>query len=98
MQSVTIVYESSAIELQRGWSINHLGNKIDFFETQQHEVGRLGCIKIFKSLVHNPDQKELNELRTRIFFFLKLDNGKSGLWVPLNSRLMTSSGHVTKMK
>ena len=58
----------------------------------------IGCIKIFKSLVHNPDLKELNELRTRIFFFLKLDNGKSGLWVPLNSRLMTSSGHVTKMK
>ena len=58
----------------------------------------LGCIKIFESLVHNPDLKELNELRTRIFFFLKLDDGKSGLWVPLNSRLMTSSGHVTKMK
>ena len=60
--------------------------------------GKIGCIKIFKSLVHNLDLKELNELRTRIFFFLKLDNGKSGLWVPLNSRLMTSSGHVTKMK
>ena len=38
LQSVTIVYESSAIELQRGWSINHLGTKIDFFETQQHEA------------------------------------------------------------
>ena len=39
----------------------------------------VGCVKIFESLVHNPDLKELNELRTRIFFFLKLDNGKSGL-------------------
>ena len=58
----------------------------------------IGCVKIFESLVHNPDLKELNELRTRIFFFLKLDNGKSGLWVLLNSRLMTSPGHVTKMK
>ncbi|KAL5247699.1 hypothetical protein ACHWQZ_G019551 [Mnemiopsis leidyi] len=38
LQSVTIVYDSSAIELQRGWSINHMGNKIDFFETQQNEV------------------------------------------------------------
>ena len=60
--------------------------------------GALGCVKIFKYFVHNPDLKELNELRTRISSFLKLDNGKSGLWVPLDSRLMTSSGHVTKMK
>ena len=58
----------------------------------------VGYVKIFESLVHNPDLKELNELRTRIIFFLKLDSGKSGLSVPLNSRLMTSSGHVTKMK
>ena len=58
----------------------------------------LGCVKIFESLVHNPDLKELNELRTRISSFLKLDNGKSGLWVLLNSGLMTSSGHVTNMK
>ena len=59
---------------------------------------KVGCVKIFESLVHNPGLKELNELRTRISSFLKLDNGKSGLWVPLNFRLMTSSGHVTKMK
>ena len=39
----------------------------------------LGCIKIFESLVHNPDLKELNELRTRISSFLKLNNGKSRL-------------------
>lgn len=38
LQSITVVYESSAIELQRGWSINYLGEKIDFFETQQHDV------------------------------------------------------------
>ena len=63
-----------------------------------HNFVLLGCVKIFESLVHNPDLEELNELRTRIFFFLKLDNGKFGLWVLLNSRLMTSSGHVTKMK
>ena len=31
----------------------------------------LGCIKIFESLVHNPDLKELNEQRTGIPFFLK---------------------------
>ena len=61
-------------------------------------AARVGYVKIFVSLVHNPDLQELNVLRTRIFFFLKLDNGKSGLWVPLNFRLMTSSGHVTKMK
>ena len=39
----------------------------------------VGRIKIFKYFVHNPNLKELNELRTRISFFLKLDNGKSGL-------------------
>ena len=54
--------------------------------------------RIVESMVHNPILKELNELRTRISFFLKLDNGKSGLWVLLYSRLMTSSGHVSKTK
>ena len=42
-------------------------------------VIKLGRVKIFEYFVHNPDLKELNKLRTRILFFLKLDNGKSGL-------------------
>ena len=42
-------------------------------------IGKLGCVKIFDYFVHNPDLKVLNKLRTRIVFFLKLDNGKSGL-------------------
>ena len=45
----------------------------------EEERWRVGRIKIFKYFVHNPDLKELNKLRTRIIFFLKLDNGKSGL-------------------
>ena len=40
LESVTIVYKSNIIELQRGWAINYKGEKIDFFETQQHEVSR----------------------------------------------------------
>ena len=46
---------------------------------KDHAAGKIGYVKIFESLVHNPDLKELNKLRTRIVFFLKLDNGKSGL-------------------
>ena len=47
---------------------------------RESEVGKsVGRVKIFEYFVHSPDLKELNKLRTRIIFFLKLDNGKSGL-------------------
>ena len=44
LSSITVVYENSAMELQRGWAINYQGEKIDFFEAQRHEVN----IKIFQ--------------------------------------------------
>ena len=64
------------------------------FKTLSHVLS--GRVEILESLVHYLDLKELNELRTRIVFFLKLDKREvpPRLWVPLNSRLMTSSVHV----
>ena len=47
---------------------------------------KVGRVKIFEYFVHNPDLKELNKLRTSILFFLKLDNGKSGLSPRENSK------------
>ena len=50
-----------------------------------------------KPLGLNPNQIELNELKTRVSFFLKLDNGKYCPWISLNFRNMTSSGDVIQI-
>ena len=51
-----------------------------------------------KPLGLNPNLIELNELKTRVSFFLKLDNGKYCPWISLNFRNMTSSGDVIQIK
>ena len=56
------------------------------------------CFLFTKPLGLNPNLIELNELKTRISFFLKLDNGKYCPWISLNFRNMTSSGDVIQIK
>ena len=58
----------------------------------------LGRFLFTKPLGLNPNLIELNELKTRVSFFLKLDNGKYCPWISLNFRLMTSSGDVIQIK
>ena len=58
----------------------------------------LGRFLFTKPLGLNPNLIELNELKTRVSFFLKLDNGKYCPWISLNFRNMTSSGDVIQIK
>ena len=58
----------------------------------------LGRFLFTKLLGLNPNLIELNELKTRVSFFLKLDNGKYCPWISLNFRNMTSSGDVIQIK
>ena len=58
----------------------------------------LGRFLFTKPLGLNPNVIELNELKTRVSFFLKLDNGKYCPWISLNFRNMTSSGDVIQIK
>ena len=53
----------------------------------------IGRFLFTKPLGLNPNLIELNELKTRVSFFLKLDNG-----ISLNFRNMTSSGDVIQIK
>ena len=62
------------------------------------QIGLLGRFLFTKPLGLNPNLIELNELKTRVSFFLKLDNGKYCPWVSLNFRNMTSSGDVIQIK
>ena len=65
------------------------------------KVGRpilVGRFLFTKPLGLNPNLIELNELKTRVSFFLKLDNGKYCPWISLNFRNMTSSGDVIQIK
>ena len=59
-------------------------------------VGRFLFSKPFMGLT--PNLIELNELKTRVSFFLKLDNGKYCPWILLNFSNMTSSGDVIQIK
>ena len=58
----------------------------------------VGRFLFIEPLGLNPNLIELNELKTRVFFFLKLDIGKYCPWISLNFRLMTSSGDVIQIK
>ena len=51
-----------------------------------------------KPLGLNPNLIELNEPKTKVSFFLKLDNGKHCPWISLNFINMTSSGKVIQIK
>ena len=67
---------------------NHISKNGQYHDVTKGSISifLLGRVKIFEYFVHNPDLKELNKLRTRILFFLKLDNGKSGLSPRENSK------------
>ena len=58
----------------------------------------IGRFLFTKPLGLNPNLIELNELKTRVSFFLELDNGKYCPWISLNFRNMTSSGDVIQIK
>ena len=58
----------------------------------------IGRFLFTKPLGLNPNLIELNELKTRVSFFLKLDNGKYCPWISLNFRNMTSSGDVIQIE
>ena len=62
------------------------------------DVPIVGCFLFTKPLGLNPYLIELNELKTRVSFFLKLDNGKYCPWISLNFRNMMSSGDVIQIK
>ena len=62
------------------------------------EAWQLGRFLFTKPLGLNPYLIELNELKTRVSFFLKSGNGKYCPWISLNFRLMTSSGDVIQIK
>ena len=62
------------------------------------QVFTIGRFLFTKPLGLNPNLIELNELKTRVSFFLKLDNGKYCPWISLNFRIMTSSGDVIQIK
>ena len=68
-------------------------------ETKQMEYEEtVGRFLFTKPLGLNPNLIELNELKTRVFFFLKLDNEKYCPWISLNFKNMTSSGDVIQIK